>query len=186
MKFPFFSHKKTVTPKSKKTKKKKTCLTTTSCPVLQTHTSLSKQSGVQFFSDNDNIMKRSYEETFCPLCKRKLGPKRGNSELRKKNKMIHNSRQFYQNSEEAAKAVPNKDIQNEVTERKDADIPGSNRWRRFDRRDDKDKNLKELEEIQNKVDSMDLNKLGLRPEMRKGESDKDKDKEKDKEKDDMR
>lgn len=188
MKFPFFSHKKTVTSNSKKTKKKKTCLTTTSYPVSQT--SLAKPTRVQFFSDDDKIMKRSYDESFCPLCKRKLGTKLGSSELRKKSKMIHNSRQFYQNAEKGAKAILNKDIQNEVIKRKalDAETPsgGSNRWRRFDSIDDKNKKLKELEEIQYKVDNLDISKLGLTPETQKVGNDKIIDKKKEKEKEEIR
>lgn len=169
MKFPFFSRKKTVTPKSKKTKKKKTSFTTTN-PVLQT--SSAKPTGIQYFGNNDNIMKRSYEETYCPLCKRKLAVKRGNSRAKKKNKMIHNSRQFYQNAEEGAKAVPDEGIQNEVTVRKtsDAERQGSKRRKRNEKHEDKDRQLKELEEIQRKVDSMDTNGPLLAPDSHKASS----------------
>lgn len=184
MKFPFFSHKKTVTPKSKKSKKKKTYVTTTNYPVLQS--SLAKSASIPSFSDNDKIIKRSYAEIFCPLCKRKLGPKRGKSELKKKTKVIHNSRQFYQNAEEGVKAISNKNIQNEVTGKNTVDSVshGGNRWKRFDSGDEREKHLKEIEDIQNKVDNMDVNKPGPTVETHKGSNDKDKDK--DKEKEEMR
>lgn len=182
MKFPFFSHKKAVTPKSKKSKKKKASVTTTICPVSQS--SLAASPSVPFYSEKDKIMKRSYEDKFCPLCKRKLGPKRGNSQLRKKTKVIHNSRQFYQNEKAGAKDISNKNIQNEVTEKKTSDIESfrGKRWKRLDNNDDREKHLKELEDIQTKVDNIDINKLGIGTETHKESNDKDKDKEKEKEK----
>lgn len=179
MKFPFFSHKKT--PKSKKIKKKKTYVSTTTCPVIQT--SSAKPASVQFFGDNDKIMKRSYEDTFCPLCKRKLGPKRGNPVLRKKNRMIHNSRQFYQNAEEKSRPICNKDIQNEVAKIStlNAEALGSNRLQRLDNADEREKHLKELEDIQNKVDNMNVNKVSILTDAHKTFSDKEKEKVKEKE-----
>lgn len=183
MKFPFFSHKKR--PKSKKIKKKKVCVSTTTCPVIQS--SSAKAANVQFFSDNDKIMKRSYERTFCPLCKRKFGPKRGNPVLRKKNTMIHNSRQFYQNAEEKNKAISNTGIQNEVTEKSTLNAVAleSNKFRRVDSADEREKHLKELEDIQNKVDNMDVNKLGAITDTHKG-NDKERDREREKEKEETR
>lgn len=159
MKVPFFFRKKTGTTKAKKIKKRrlfcfncgnKTKAVVTSTPNIDPNLSIIKEPY--------KINKRSYNERICPICQRKFARKSENTNTRSRrtsSRMIHNSRQFYQEKSQP-NAQPDTDTPLE-DEDNDSEIEER---RKRDNESDRERQLKELEEVQKKIDNIDLNSIG--------------------------
>ncbi|KAF9416486.1 hypothetical protein HW555_006153 [Spodoptera exigua] len=153
IKFPFFSHNKSEPLKPKKNKKRK--LFCFNCPKKG-----SKYSVENMMDDDDSLshfkIKRSFEDRLCPACKKKFLVSLEQNERRKKasRKMLHNSRQYYQNISPEAKLKENLKNLRRNNVMNTYDIPEITRTKR---EEDRERQLKELEEVQRKIDNVEIN-----------------------------
>ncbi|CAK1583109.1 unnamed protein product [Parnassius mnemosyne] len=163
--FPFFSHKKPDTLKSTKNKKRKTALSNSS--KIEKPKELITVNGQILNVDremlvnadspyNFKINKRSYIERLCPKCKRKyIDSLKSLPRIRRvSSNIIHNSRQFYQNTKEAGGISNNK---NSSGNKENLTISPEVRYKRQQSNEDKERQMKELEEVERKIDSVEIN-----------------------------
>uniref|UniRef100_A0A2A4JSP2 Uncharacterized protein n=1 Tax=Heliothis virescens TaxID=7102 RepID=A0A2A4JSP2_HELVI len=147
IKFPFFSHNKSEPLKPKKNKKRK----------LFCFNGPKKEK--DFKMGDDPIMhfkkKRSFEERLCPACKKKFLTDAGLGDELKKNpkRLIHNSRQYFQNGIDSKLKEDVKTIRRNMEAFTDENFEDKTREKR---EDDRDRQLKELEEVQRKIDNVEI------------------------------
>lgn len=146
LKFPFFSHNKSEPLKPKKAKKRKLFFFNSKKEAVKT----------DFNQMNDDTMipyrtRRSYEQRLCPACKKIFLVNMEHSRPKKNpTNIIHNSRQFYQNT------LPDATLKEEVKDFRTNKISNIDRQYRKKRQYEKDRQLKELEEVQRKIDAVEI------------------------------
>ncbi|KAJ8719965.1 hypothetical protein PYW07_012008 [Mythimna separata] len=148
IKFPFFSHNKSEVLKPKKTKKRKLFFFNNSKKEVVKVPDFNKM------SDDTMIpykIKRSYEQRLCPACKKIFVATMDHERPKKRNpsKIIHNSRQYYQN------ALPDATLKEEIKDFRTSKISNADDRYRM-KRHDRERQLKELEEVQKKVDAVEI------------------------------
>ncbi|KAJ8719332.1 hypothetical protein PYW08_011507 [Mythimna loreyi] len=152
IKFPFFSHNKSEVLKPKKNKKRKLFFFNNSKKEMAKIPDFNKM--------NDDTMitykiKRSYEQRLCPACKKIFVATMDHDRPKKRNpsKIIHNSRQYYQN------ALPDATLKEEIKDYRTNKI-SSNKKRSNEKyrtkRYERERQLKELEEVQKKIDAVQI------------------------------
>ncbi|XP_035437578.2 uncharacterized protein LOC118267611 isoform X1 [Spodoptera frugiperda] len=158
IKFPFFSHNKSEPLKPKKNKKRK--LFCFNCPKKGSKYPDETKMGDEIKMGDDVFghykIKRSFEDRLCPVCKKKFMVSLQQNERRKKasRRMLHNSRQYYQNISPVAKSKENKKMFRRHNVGYTHGTPDTTRSKREDARD---RQLKELEEVQRKIDNVEIN-----------------------------
>ncbi|XP_022826975.1 uncharacterized protein LOC111356735 [Spodoptera litura] len=152
IKFPFFSHNKSEPLKPKKNKKRK--LFCFNCPKKGSKYPDEPKIGDEIFGHYK--IKRSFEDKLCPVCKKKFLASLAQNERRKKasRRVLHNSRQYYQNISPEAKMKNNVKNFRRKNVAFTREVPETTRSKREDSRD---RQLKELEEVQKKIDNVEIN-----------------------------
>ncbi|CAB3227914.1 unnamed protein product [Arctia plantaginis] len=152
IKFPFFSHNKTESLKPKKNKKRR--LFGFNSVKKSESEVLSGKDKMEINPINQFKIKRSYQVIVCPACKKKYI-----SNLRYKktpDKIIHNSRQFYQKqSDEQVTEDINRNTKYYYDDSEKVIKTDRSKRQDLDKYD-KDRQLKLLDEIQRKVDSVNV------------------------------
>ncbi|PZC72658.1 uncharacterized protein LOC110381340 isoform X1 [Helicoverpa armigera] len=148
IKFPFFSHNKSEPMKPKKNKKRK----------LFFFNGNRREKVDDIKMGDDPIihykMKRSFEERLCPACKKKYltNPESGDDLKKIPKRLIHNSRQYFQNNVDSRLKEDVKTIRNNMEAFTDEHFDERTR----EKRDDRERQLKELEEVQRKIDNVEI------------------------------
>lgn len=147
IKFPFFSHNKSEPLKPKKNKKRKLFFFSNSKKEMAKIPDFNKM--------NDDTMipyklKRSYEQRLCPACKKIFvsTPEHDRPKKYPRN-IIHNSRQFYQNTS------PDATLKKEIKDYRTNKVSNADdRYR--SKREESERRLKELEEVQKKIEAVEI------------------------------
>lgn len=166
MKIPFFSRKKNGSTKGKKVKKRKYFFFNSSNKTKGADTTLPPaiDPNLNVNKNSLKIDKRSYNERICPVCRRKFPIETENSIDRKRrtsrsNRIVHNSRQFYQPLNPLVKNKPKKDTRLEDVNHPVDEDNNSEERRKRDIEIERERQIKELEEVQRKIDSVEINSI---------------------------